>query len=49
MIVVTLRFEGICKKKNIALKIYVTYIIAWCAVWAFLKTLEAFREGDIRK
>lgn len=48
MIVLTLRFEGICKKK-IPLKIYVTYIIAWCAVWAFLKTLEAFREGDIRK
>lgn len=44
MIVLTLRFEGICKKKN-ALKIYVTYIIAWCAVWAFLKTLEAFRGG----
>lgn len=48
MIVLTLRFQGICKKKN-ALKIYVTYIIAWCAVGAFLKTLEAFREGVIRK
>lgn len=47
MIVLTLRFEGICKKKD--LKIYVTYIIAWCAVGAFLKTLEAFREGVIRK
>lgn len=44
MIVLTLRFEGICKKKN-ALKIYVTYIIAWCAVWAFLKTFEAFKGG----